>query len=370
MSTNGAASLDLVYSIADQNVATTKSIGIYNFSVQLLQHLATRRDLEKLTVFTNRTIAADVAPSPQVHIEEHNSAVRHRVGRMLWDQFGVCRRAEATKQRWLLLPKGFCSFMLRPQMRLAAFVHDIMGQYYYRRYPGFWPRLESLYFSQSLAATIERTDVIFTNTNFTKSEVLRLARRHGLAEPKKIVVTGYGFDPVEPAPVGKENRILLFASNMPHKRTDIAIRFLKHWLEATRFDGVIDCIGILSGDMEKPQGPHWNWIGRVPPAKGREMIRQARAVVYVSEYEGFGMPPVEAVLEGTCPVFSGIPPIREVMGDAGWPFSNESPDSFVEAMEKAFTTSPETIREWSQALIARHNWDAVTGRIVGELSAA
>ena len=98
------------------------------------------------------------------------------------------------------------------------------------------------------------------------------------------------------------------------------------------------------------------------------MIRSARVVVYVSEQEGFGMPPVEAVLEGTCPVYSDLPPICEVMGDAGCPFSNESESSFVAAMENALQVSPESIRAWSTALMARHNWPAVTRRIVDELA--
>jgi hypothetical protein len=38
-----AGSLDIAFSVADQNVATTKSIGIYNFSLHLARHLATRR---------------------------------------------------------------------------------------------------------------------------------------------------------------------------------------------------------------------------------------------------------------------------------------------------------------------------------------
>jgi glycosyltransferase involved in cell wall biosynthesis len=163
--------------------------------------------------------------------------------------------------------------------------------------------------------------------------------------------------------------MLLFASNMPHKRTDIAIRFLDRWIRQSKFDGTIDCIGIFPANMEKPAGPRWNWIGRVPPGEGREMIRRARAVIYVSEYEGFGMPPVEAALEGTCPVFSAIPPLREVMGDTGCAFSNDSPDSFLEAMSKAAATTPETIRGWSESLIARHNWGAVTNRIVSALAA-
>lgn len=359
--------VDLAYSIADQNVATTKSIGIYNFSVQLLRHLATHPELEKLTVFSNRTISEKVELPDQVRVEEHNSAIATRLGRIGWDQWGVYRAAKRSGRRWLLLPKGFCSSMARPGMRVAAFVHDIMIDYYYRRYPGFWSRLESLYFSRCLAATVRHAEVIFTNTEFSKRELLALARRNALPTPN-VVVTGYGFEAAPPRPARKENRLLLFASNMPHKRTDIAVRFLDRWLRQSNFDGMIDCIGIFPADMEKPSGPRWNWIGRVPPVQGREMIRRARAVIYVSEYEGFGMPPVEAALEGTCPVYSAIPPLREVMGETGCAFSNESPDSFLEAMTKAASTTPETIQSWSDTLMARHNWGAVTEKIVNALS--
>jgi glycosyltransferase involved in cell wall biosynthesis len=169
--------------------------------------------------------------------------------------------------------------------------------------------------------------------------------------------------------VEKEDRVLLFASKWPHKRTDIALRLLDHWLRKFNYRGVIDCIGILSPQMEKPTGPSWNWIGRVPPAQGREMIRKARAVIYVSEYEGFGMPPVEAVLEGTCPVFSDLPPLREVMGDVGCAFCNDSDESFARAMEQALTTPAETIRAWAEMLLQRHNWPGVTDKIMRALLA-
>ena len=166
----------------------------------------------------------------------------------------------------------------------------------------------------------------------------------------------------------KENRVLLIASKWPHKRTDIAVRFLQHWLQTSKYDGVIDCIGILSPEMEKPSGPNWSWGGRVSPVEVRQMMRRARAVIYVSEYEGFGMPPVEAVMDGTCPVFSDIPPLREVMGDAGCPFTNESKESFVQAMNSALSASPETIKSWSEKLLRRHNWQSVTEKILPELS--
>jgi hypothetical protein len=361
--------IDLAYSIADQDVETTKSIGIYNFSLQLPKYLSEHPQLRKFTVLSNSTVSPRLRLAAKARILEFDFARRSKMGRILWDQWSLYRSAQATGHRWLFLPKGFCSFMARPRPQVAAFVHDIMGDFYRQHYPGSVSKLESFYFSHGLAATLQQSRVIFTNTEFSRSELTGWAQRTGLPCPK-VVVAGYGFAPPEPDWTEKENRILLFASAMPHKRTDIAIRFLSRWLRESKYDGVIDCIGILSSRMARPENPGWRWIGRVLPAQAREMMRRARAVVYVSEYEGFGMPAVEAVLEGSCPVFSDIPPLREAMGGAGCPFSNDSEESFLGAMDMALTTPPDTIHAWAAELLHRHHWPVVAGKILQELSTA
>jgi glycosyltransferase involved in cell wall biosynthesis len=58
-------------------------------------------------------------------------------------------------------------------------------------------------------------------------------------------------------------------------------------------------------------------LGRVPRERLDGLIARAVAVVYPSEYEGFGLPLAEAMAAG-CPVIaSDLPVIREVVGDAG-----------------------------------------------------
>ena len=359
--------IDLAYSLADQDVETTKSIGIYNFSLQLAQHLSEHPQLREFTVFSNKKVSPHLRLTAKARVQEFNSARQSKVGRIWWDQWRLYRIAQAAGHRWLFLPKGFCSFLTQPRVQVAAFVHDIMGDFYRQHYPGFESKFESFYFSRSLAATLRQSRVIFTNTEFSKRELTGWAQRSGLACPR-VVAAGYGFAAPEPDWSGKENRILLFASAMPHKRTDIAVRFLARWLQESKFDGNIDCIGILSSRMAKPEGRNWRWIGRVLPAQAREMMRRARAVIYVSEYEGFGMPPVEAALEGSCPVFSDIAPLREAMGEAGHPFSNDSEESFLQAMDRALATPPETIHAWAAGLLRRHHWPAVAERIVQELA--
>lgn len=360
---------DLAYSIADQDVKRTKSIGIYNFSLHLARYLSGHPQLQNVTVFTNRTVSPQLRLAAGARVQDYDFARRSKVGRIWWDQWRLYRAAQATGHRWLFLPKGFCSFLARPRPQIAAFVHDIMGDFYRRHYPGMQSKFEAFYFTRSLAATLRQSRVIFTNTEFSKRELTGWAERSGLSCPP-VTVAGYGFEAPEPEWTAKENRVLLFASAMPHKRTDLALRFVTRWLQASHYDGVIDCIGIFSARMARPAGPGWRWIGRVLPAESRDLMRRARAVIYFSEYEGFGMPPVEAVLEGSCPVYSDIPPLREAMGEAGCAFSNDSEASFVKAMDRALATSPETIHSWAAGLLRRHHWPTVADRIVRELSSA
>lgn len=60
--------------------------------------------------------------------------------------------------------------------------------------------------------------------------------------------------------------------------------------------------------------------GRLSDEEVAGLLRHARALVFPSLYEGFGIPPLEAMLAG-CPVLaSDIPPVREVCGQAAWFF--------------------------------------------------
>lgn len=59
-----------------------------------------------------------------------------------------------------------------------------------------------------------------------------------------------------------------------------------------------------------------NWLGRVTDIELRDYYRNAVCFVYPSLYEGFGIPPLEAMACGTPTIVSDIPPLREVCGEA------------------------------------------------------
>lgn len=369
-------SLRLSYSLADQEFIHTKSLGVWNVSTQLLGHLARHPQVEKLTVFTNRTQTRLPNLGPKIALEEHNCAVHQwgrGWGRVYWDQWGVYEAAKQSDNPWLFLPKGFSPIYRRCPVRLAAYVHDAMHDHYrnqennYSRNP---LAREAGYFMRSLRATLREAEVIFTNSDFTKSEVFRLSDEWNLPAPK-VITAGIGFELLKTKNPGasRRERVVVLAGQWPHKCTDRAVNFMQRWVKSRGFTGGTDWIGALPPGEALPQLPGWKQHQRLSQDDYDRVLGNAAVVVYFSAYEGFGMPPVEGTLAGAAAVYSAIPAMQEVMGECGFQFRNDSYEEFAGAMDRALRMPPEQLANWQRQLSERHSWVTIADRIAGQLQA-
>ena len=142
--------LDLTYSLADQHFQRTKSLGILNFSVQFLNHLARRPEIHQLAVLNNSILQNRLNLPPQAAQTIHDAAISGKLGRIWWDQSGVYSAAKRAGNEWLFLPKGFASFMRRSPVKLLGYLADVMPEYYRRNYPRAMPLFETQYFLWSM----------------------------------------------------------------------------------------------------------------------------------------------------------------------------------------------------------------------------
>ena len=338
--------------------------------MQLPGFLAQHPEVRRLVVLSNRTLDDRLVLPPKVPVHRNNLALRGKIGRIVWDQWAVYGAARRLGNEWLFLPKGFASFCRKCPVKLVTCVADANHDYYAEHYPGCVPALEMWYFQKAVRATIRFSDLIVTISDFTAAEVTRLARKHGLDAPP-IRSIGIGFSPPSLRELPKQERIIVFAGRWPHKRTDLALEYLRRWQEKSRFPGTVEWVGKLPPGMELPAFPTWRLHARLPEEEFRRRVAEAQTVVYFSAYEGFGMPPVEAILAGTDAVYSDLPATREVMAGTGHAFSNEAYESFERALNAALHTRPERLRVWGAELLERHQWPAVAERAVhamGELS--
>ena len=92
----------------------------------------------------------------------------------------------------------------------------------------------------------------------------------------------------------------------------------------------------------------------------------ARVFAFLSEYEGFGLTPLEALAAGIPIVVLDTPIAREVYGDAALYVSQPVPTLIREALERALFDDGERARILAAAAhtLARYSWDACARRIL------
>lgn len=112
-------------------------------------------------------------------------------------------------------------------------------------------------------------------------------------------------------------------------------------------------------------------VGHVTDAELRGLFEAALCLVYPSLYEGFGVPPLEAMLCGCPVVASDIPAVREVCGDAATYFDAASATALAERLiaverDPAIRSS---LVDRGQRCAAAWTWAAVSSRVVDMVAA-
>jgi glycosyltransferase involved in cell wall biosynthesis len=89
------------------------------------------------------------------------------------------------------------------------------------------------------------------------------------------------------------------------------------------------------------------------------LYQDATAFVYPSLYEGFGIPPLEAMSFGCPVVCSNVSSIPEIVGDAGEYFDPDNSDSMIDAMEKVVysKTIPISLKKLGEQRTKIFSWD-------------
>ena len=84
---------------------------------------------------------------------------------------------------------------------------------------------------------------------------------------------------------------------------------------------------------------HVRFFGFVPDQTLASLYRLANAFVFPSLYEGFGLPPLEAMASGTPVIASNVSSLPEVVGDAALMIDPYEPGAIADAMRQVLTDS-------------------------------
>ncbi|NIE65512.1 glycosyltransferase family 1 protein [Burkholderia sp. Ax-1719] len=124
------------------------------------------------------------------------------------------------------------------------------------------------------------------------------------------------------------------------------------------------------GDGQKALPAFVKHLGYVSDGELAALYRRAACFVYPSRYEGFGLPPVEALALG-CPVIaSTLPAVREACSDAALYTSPDDPAELARLLERITSDASlrERLRERGRVRTQELTWKATAARLIEEIS--
>ena len=242
-----------------------------------------------------------------------------RVPSLLWQQTTLLRR---------LRPDWFVSTYFLPPLtpgRAALLVHDLS----FRARPDFFPRAVALYMHLLTGQAIRRAEVVVALSEFTRQELMRFYP----VAPERVVVVPPGVGPEytsqgDPAAdrtalaaLGVSQPYVLAVGNI-HPRKNLE-RLLGAWLSLSATHQAVPRMVWAGLDrwgssrlLNRARAAGVQLLGYVEPARLPALYRQAEALAYPSLYEGFGLPPLEAMACGTPVLTANTTSLPEAVGSA------------------------------------------------------
>ncbi len=322
---------------------TYRSAGISWYIYHLIQHLEPAPDLQ-YTLFLSE---------PRAHFA-HCTIARSRlpthkpIVRIFWEQALqplALRRAQID----LLHALAFAGprFISIPWL---ATIYDVS----FMRYPESFPRWNRMYLTWAVRDAVQRADGLIAISESTKRDLIEWFG----AAPERIRVIYCGKDAAfvpttDRAALdawrqarGVPDKMILFVGTIePRKNIARLIRAFARAKRAARLPHVLVLIGARGWqyaevDATLAQENLTNavrFIGYVPQAELPRWYQAADLFVYPSLYEGFGMPPLDAMASGVPVVTSNVASLPEVVGDAALQVSPTDDAALADAIVRALT---------------------------------
>lgn len=293
--------------------------------------------------------------------------------RLRWQQVEVPRRARQSQAALLHIP-GFDAPGWKP-CPVVLTVHDLIGMLF----PQNLPLAARFYWSRWLPWSVRWADAVIADSEQTRRDLVRLLR----VPEERITVIPLGVEPVYRPQTDRAAlerlrqryalppRFILYLGTLePRKGLDTLLTayaaLTADWPHALVLAGKKGWYTDTLFTQVKQQGleERVHFTDYIPDEELPGLYNLAEVFAFPSRYEGFGLPPLEAMACGVPVVSSNAASLPEVIGDAGLLVPPDDPGALAAALRRVLSDADLRAdlqaRGWRQA--ARFTWDETARR--------
>lgn len=278
-----------------------------------------------------------------------------------WEQ-GTLNRALRRDKPDVLFAPGYTAPLTTPAP-VALTIHDVS----FLAHPEWFSLREGLRRRTLTSWSARRAHVVLTDSQFSRDEIVRYI---GIPAGR-IRVVPLGLSPRDVPSAGGREPMVLFVGSIFRRRhvdtlIDVFVKDVAPVVPGSRLE-------IVGENRLYPAGDPAAVLGRTSPAlaarvtlrsyvdEGTLLKLYSRATVFafLSEYEGFGFTPLEALAAGVPPVVLDTPVAREVYGPAARYVNASSPRHGLAAALIELLTQPQARAEvlaHADTILKRYDW--------------
>lgn len=263
--------------------------------------------------------------------------------------------------------------------RSVVTIHDCIHLMFPQYLPG---RLAYRYARTSIALAARRSTRVMTVSESSKRDILRFV--DAPADKIAVIPNAYderfGVEPDEHDVVRVRERyqlhdeFVLYAGNVkPHKNLERLIRAFylvrKRGLDYLKLvligDEISKYTALRRAVHQHQLHKYVRFLGYLPEETLAVMYRLAGVFVFPSLYEGFGLPPLEAMASGTPVVTSNVSSLPEVAGDAAVLVDPYDPEAIADGIYRVLTDEElrVALKRKGLARARQFSWEASVRRV-------
>ncbi len=310
----------------------TRHTGAARYLMNLLKHWANEKGMEFVLYFKNRIpddIPIGLRPTSR-RLETSSNA--------LFVHYSLCRAATKDKVDILFCPAYVAPIFYKG--KIALVLHDII----YEARPDLynWPSIfDRILLKKVSKISAEKAKAIFTCSQFSKKEILKYYK----VDPKKVFVVplaadeGFKYYPFTfktlsnlKKKYGIKDRFIFYVGDILQRR--FVAETIKAFVKIA--DKLPNYQFLIVGKNYTGQQINQNKIIHKDYVDEEDLLllyNAADLFIWLSSYEGFGLPPLEAMACGTPVITTKMSSLPEAVGDSA-----------------LFVKNPKDIEEISQAI--------------------